>query len=92
MGFAISDFWAITPCDFGVVLEGYRQRKIAEQDIIITNAWLSAAWQRQKKLGSLDKILKHTKPKQPMSDKAMQKMCMALNKMYGGEVRSIGNT
>lgn len=84
-----SDFWKVTPYDFSIILQGYRERKQIEQADTIAHAWLIEALHRTKGLPKLEKLLE--KPKKKMSDDEMMKMCMALNKLFGGEVIKDGN-
>lgn len=54
--------------------------------------YLSAAWQRAKKLPNIDKILGKQENKREMSDEEMLRKVMALNKAFGGnEVKINGN-
>ena len=90
MGFAISDFWDCTIREFCIITEGYSDRKQQESDMIITHAYMVSRWVWAKKL-NLENILKQSKPQKEMTDDQMMKMCMALNKLFGGEVITDGN-
>lgn len=60
-------------------------------DLAITQAYLTSRWVWAKKLPKLKKILNEKPKKEVMTDDAMMKMCMSLNKLYGGEVKKYGN-
>ncbi len=91
MGFSIADFWDTTPYEFSIIVEGYAERKQQEYDLAITQAYLTSRWVWAKKLPELKKILDKKEPKEDMTDEQMMNMCMALNKLYGGEVIKNGN-
>lgn len=57
---------------------------------MLAQAFYTARWVWAKRL-SLKEILESTEPKKAMTDEAMMKMCLALNKLYGGEVIRDGN-
>ena len=92
MGFSISDFWDTTPYEFSIILNGYAERKQQDYDLAITQAYLISRWVWAKKLPGLEKILNKKEQKESMTDEQMMKMAMALNKLYGGEVRDSGNS
>lgn len=91
MGFSIADFWDTTPYEFSIIVEGYVERKQQECDLAITQAYLTSRWVWAKKLPELKKILGKKEPKEDMTDEQMMNMCMALNKLYGGEVIKNGD-
>lgn len=79
------EFWELTP----VELENYVQGRIyymeVENDRSITNAWLSAGLERQKRLPKLESLLtKREKPKQ--TNEQMLAMVKMLNEAFGGVV------
>lgn len=91
MGFAIGDFWDTTPYEFSIITEGYAERKQQDYDLAITQAYLTSRWVWVKKLPDLKKLISKKEPKEAMTDDQMMKICMALNKLYGGEVKENGN-
>ncbi|WP_410496493.1 hypothetical protein QTL86_03505 [Cellulosilyticum sp. ST5] len=91
MGFAIGDFWDTTPYEFSIIAEGYAERKQQDYDLAITQAYLTSRWVWAKKLPDLKKLIGKKGPKKAMTDDQMMKMCMALNKLYRGEVKENGN-
>lgn len=72
------------------MVEGYANKRKIEQQEMLAQAFYISRWVWAKKL-KLEDILKRTEPKKPMTDEAMMKMCLALNKLYGGEVVRDGN-
>ena len=92
MGFSISDFWKTTPYEFSIIVDGYSERKQHDYDLAITQAYLLSRWVWAKKLPDLKKLLGKKEPKKDMTDDQMMKVCMALNKLYGGEVIEDGDT
>lgn len=91
MGFSISDFWDTTPYEFSIIVEGYAEKKQQDYDLAITQAYMTAKLVWTKKLPDLKKLIGKREPKEAMTDNQMMKMCMALNKLYGGEVKENGN-
>lgn len=91
MGFSISDFWNTTPYEFSIIVDGYSDRKQNEYDLAITQAYLISRWVWAKKLPDLKNLLGKQEPKKNMTDEAMMKMCMQLNKLFGGEVVKDGD-
>lgn len=91
MGFAISDFWETTPFEFSIITSGYKTRREAEQEEMITQAYMISRLVWAKRL-NLKELLNKTKSKEQMTDDAMMKICKALNQLYGGkEVIKDGN-
>lgn len=86
IGYSITEFWQLTPYEFNLVVEGYAERKKQEQEMMITQAYMISRWVWAKKL-NLENILKNTKPKKEMTDDQMMKMCMSLNRLFGGSVK-----
>lgn len=86
MGFSISDFWNTTPYEFSIIVDGYSDRKQNEYDLAITHAYLLSRWVWAKKLPDLKNLLGKQEPKKNMTDDAMMKMCMQLNRLFGGNV------
>lgn len=91
MGFSISDFWDTTIYEFSVIQDGYLERKQQDYDLAITQAYLTAKLVWAKKLPDLKKLIGKKDHKEDMTDDQMMKMCMVLNKLYGGEVIENGN-
>lgn len=55
-------------------VEDYNARLQLEQTNLITQAWLTAAWQRSKKMPKLDKVLESVKPKRPKRTQTPEEM------------------
>lgn len=86
MGFNIFDFWNTTPYEFSIIVQGYSEKQQQEYDSLITQAYLISRWVWAKKLPSLEDMLNKKQSNNKMSDNQMEKMAMALNKLFGGEV------
>lgn len=98
IGIGITEFRDITPWDLRVALRGYSRRKKDEaeeyqikfkneQDLAITQAWLTANWSRAKKMPSLKSVLKSgKKKKKAMTNEEILAQIKALNQILGGEV------
>ena len=72
--------------------EEYQIKLKNSYDLAITQAWLTANWQRAKKMPNLDKVLKSNKPIQKeMTDEQIFEQIKSLNAMFGGVVISDGS-
>lgn len=91
MGFSINDFWATTPYEFFVIIEGFIERKQQEYIMAITQSYVMAKLVKAKKMPELNKLIARKEEKKVMTDDQMKQMAMALNKLYGGEVIEHGN-
>lgn len=79
------EFWELTPIELENYFAGRIEYIEIENDRSITNAWLSAGLERQKRLPKLESLLtKREKPKQ--TDQQMLAMVKVLNEAFGGVV------
>lgn len=101
IGITITEFWEITPKELDFAFKSYRKRKQLEaeeynikfknqQDLAITQAWLTANWARAKRMPNLDKVLGSKKATKVMSNDEMLKQVQLLNNLFGGEVDTVG--
>lgn len=67
-------------------IEEYKERTQGEQEERLILAYLNAAWQRSKRMPSLNKLLGKKEPvKKVMSDEEMFEKVKMLHKALGGE-------
>jgi hypothetical protein len=85
VGIKPSEMYDMTPLEIENYANGRIRRYEMEYEIAITNAWLSAGLERQKRLPRLDELIKR-KEKEIQNDKQMLAMVKALNDALGGEV------
>ncbi|MDF2510470.1 MAG: hypothetical protein K0S04_336 [Herbinix sp.] len=100
LGISINEYEYMTPRQLSIRVQAYKEVKMLEAEeyqvklknyyeLAITQAWLTANWQRAKKMPNLDKVLKTNKPKQKeMTDEQMLNQIKALNAMFGGAVNN----
>lgn len=88
IGVNIKDFYYMTPYELSLHVNAYNQNKKADHESRITQAYLTAAWQRAKKMPKLEKVLKPT-PKQMTADQ-MLKVVEGLNRAVGGLEKKTG--
>lgn len=86
MGLSILEFWEMTPFELNIVITARADRLKQEQEDRIVAAYLSAYWQRVKKLPSLKSILEENKPKKPQTAEDMLEEIKRLNAAMGGTV------
>ncbi len=67
-----SEFWELTLKELYYYIEGYNERLREQQEMIITNAWLTAGWGKAKKIPSLSSVLS-----KPVEQSESQQMAMA---------------
>ena len=77
--------YEMTPREIENYVNGQIRRLELEQEISITNAWLSAGLERQKRIPRLEELIEK-KNKETQSDSQMLAMVKALNDALGGEV------
>jgi hypothetical protein len=90
----ILTFWELTPYEFSLMVQAHSKRVEQEREDKLVLTYLGAAWQRAKKMPSLESIIGKQTSKKEMSDKEMLRVVMALNKAFGGvkeEVKAHGN-
>jgi lipopolysaccharide biosynthesis protein len=76
----------MTPFELNIVITARADRMKQEQEDRIVAAYLSAYWQRVKKLPSLKSILEENKPKKPQTVEDMLEEIKRLNAAMGGTV------
>lgn len=78
----------MTPYQLRLYVDDYNERIKAESEEKLTLAYLTAYWQRVKKMPSLDKVLNREKTmtKQKMSNDEMLEQIKNLNAAFGGNV------
>lgn len=81
----IREFWELTPKEFFIKVQAYQKRLRYREKMEIQTAYLSAYWNRVKKMPKLKDILDDDKPKE-MTDKDMLEIVKQLNAKFGGEV------
>lgn len=79
------EFYEMTPREIENYVTGQMKRIEMEYEMSITNAWLGAGLERQKRMPALDQLLKK-KTKETQTDQQMLEMVKALNQALGGEV------
>lgn len=78
------EFWSLTPAEFGDLIEGYNWRKEQQDRQLIEQAWLTAYFQRVKKLPSLSRILKNKAAEiKKLSKEERKREWEALQKQFG---------
>ena len=94
----------MTPYEFSIVVRGFSLRKEHEakeyetklqneRALLVEQAFLISRWMWQKKIKQQDieKILKvDTKPAKEMTNEQMLARVKALNALFGGEVKTVG--
>lgn len=76
----------MTPFELNIVITARADRLKQEQEDRIVAAYLSAYWQRVRKLPSLKSILEENKPKKPQTAQDMLEEIKRLNAAMGGTV------
>lgn len=66
-------------------MEAYKRKLEYRERIEVQNAYLSAYWQRVKKMPKLSEVLEN-KEKEEMTDEQMLSVVKQLNAKFGGEV------
>lgn len=78
-------FWDYTPFEINLLIEKYIEDKKEKAKSIITLAWYTEAFARQKTLSDLEEILKDKKEKKEMTSEDMLEEIKKLNAQLGGE-------
>lgn len=74
----------MTPFELSIYVDAYREKMNREQENLITQAYLTAYWQRVKKMPNLREVLKSKPKKKQMTDQQLFNMARALNAAFGG--------
>lgn len=88
---SMSEFWDLSIHEFNYAIEGFQKRNQRQEELAVTQAYLTAKFVWTKKLPDLQKILGKKETKKIMTDDQMKQIAMTLNKLYGGEVIRDGN-
>lgn len=72
--------------ELAAVFEGARQRDLRALEIATVTAWYGAAFERSKRLPSLQDVLKKIRPPKPMSGDDIRAYVFAMNEQMGGTV------
>lgn len=73
-------------CELKIYIEDYKERTKNDQEERLILAYLNAAWQRSKKMPSINKILGKKEPeKKKMTDQEMFERVKMLHKLFGGD-------
>lgn len=88
-GIKPNEFYDMTPREIENYVNGQIKRIELEYEMIITNAWLGAGLERQKRIPRLEDLLKK-KTVKTQTDVEMLSIVKTLNKALGGdEVESL---
>jgi hypothetical protein len=82
-------FWELTPFEFSLMVKAFSKKTKQEQEDKLVLTYLGAAWQRAKKMPSLESIIGKQASKKEMSDKDMLQVVKALNKAFGGTKKEV---
>lgn len=70
-------------------MKGFNEIEQYRNEQSITQAYMTAAWQRSKKMPKLSEVLKKVKPKKPMTSEQMLDEIKKLNAAFGGTVNGM---
>ena len=89
IGISIAEFWQITPGELMIAATSFskRQENKSKEDIFI--AYLISRWVWAKHI-NIERILNESTKKSEMTDDEMLEKVKALNALFGGEVKVIG--
>lgn len=76
----------MTPFELSLSIKSFSDRLKRERDEKLSQAWLTAYFQRVKKLPKLEKLLNQDKPKKPQTQEEMLNKIKELNAQFGGKV------
>lgn len=86
MGLAPGVVWTLTPREWCRELVAWQERQVAARNSEIRVAWMTALYQRVKKLPELDSQLQGDHKKKPQSKASMRGVLHMLSEMHGGRV------
>ena len=72
-GVSVREFGELTPRELFLIVDNYNEQRQQLREDYMTQAYLTAHWQRAKRMPSLKKVLEDAKPKnlEPQSDDQM---------------------
>jgi len=67
---SVAEFGELTPHELMLVLDAHNERLQHQREDMLTQAWLTASWQRARRMPALRQVLeqsrpRHTKPQTP---------------------------
>ena len=83
----LSEFNLMTPKDFNLYVDGFNRRKELDDKNLIMQAYLISRWVWTKNI-DIKKVLDFKQEKKVMTDEEMLNQVMALNAIFGGEVKT----
>lgn len=83
IGYKPTEFWDLTPIEFELAIDVFNENQQTEQENRLTQAYLTAYWQRVKDMPKLQDII-NKKEKKPTSPESMLNMVKALNEAFQG--------
>lgn len=81
-GVSIAEYEEITPRELTFIIEMHQTKRQQDRTDMITQAYLTAAWQRAKKMPSLKKALEITKPKETNRAQTPEEMLAIAKRMH----------
>jgi hypothetical protein len=81
----------LTPKEFGLCVSAYNERMKREQEERMTLVYLSAYWQRVKRMPNLKELLGNGRPEREQTDEEMLREIRRINEMLGGEMMREGD-
>jgi hypothetical protein len=86
VGISNQEYDEMTPYQLNLYIEDYNARKKVDTEEKLALAWLSAYWQRAKRMPSFSKVLKdlHEEPKHEMTPEEILAQVKSLNAALGG--------
>lgn len=85
------EFWEISPYELSLKVNSYKKNIQYNEKLQLQTAYLTAYYQRVKKMPSLKDILKDDEPKKAKTPNSMLDMIKKMNSSFGGEVISGSN-
>jgi hypothetical protein len=82
----IREFWEITPSELFLKVKAYQNKLKRNEQLNIYNAYLSAYWQRVKKMPSLKEVFESKDEKKQSSAEELFEKVKQLNAKLGGVV------
>lgn len=86
MALAPTEFWQMTPKEFNAYLDGFVEREQEAHQNKMIQSYLTAYWNRVKKMPSLKEVLDEPKTKQEKTPEQMLETIKRLNEAFGGTV------
>ncbi|WP_019534208.1 hypothetical protein [Paenibacillus ginsengihumi] len=77
---SVAEYNEITPHELMLAVEAYNDRRQQEREQMLTQAYLTAAWQRTRKLPKLKKVLEDSRPRAAAKVQTPEQM-LAITKM-----------